>query len=56
MRDLLIMNREEEKRAIQIKLDRCQRLSKEYPDGPTAHHIREMEIELREQLNALEKQ
>ena len=56
MRDLLIMNREEEKRAIQIKLDRCRRLSKEYPDAPTAHHIREMEIELREQLNALEKQ
>jgi hypothetical protein len=31
-------------------------LVKEYPGGPTAHHIREMEIELREQLNALEKQ
>jgi hypothetical protein len=42
--------------AIQIKLDRCRRLSKDYRDGPTAHHIRELESELREQLSALEKQ
>jgi hypothetical protein len=56
MRYLLIMNREEEKRAIQIKFDRCRRLSKKYSDWPTAHHIPKMEIKLRKQLNALEKQ
>ena len=48
-------NEEGKRLAIQTKLDRCRRLSKDYPDGLTAHHIRELESELRKQLSALEK-
>ena len=53
MRNLAIVNQEDKRLAIQTKLDRCRRLSKDYPDGPTAHHIRELESELRKQLSAL---
>jgi hypothetical protein len=33
----------------------CRQLSKEFPDGPTAQHLRELENELRDQLRAIEK-
>ncbi|WP_198034828.1 hypothetical protein [Bradyrhizobium sp. WSM1417] len=33
--------------AFQRKLAHCRELIKEFPDGPTAKHIRELEEELR---------
>jgi hypothetical protein len=38
--------------AIQRKLALCRELTKEFPDGPTAKHIRELEDELRAELAA----
>ncbi|MET4451901.1 hypothetical protein ABIB10_001970 [Bradyrhizobium sp. RT3b] len=37
---------------IQRKLAHCHQLAKEFPDGPTAKHIRELEDELRAELAA----
>lgn len=38
--------------AIQRKLAHCRQLMKEFPDGPTAKHIQELEDELRAELEA----
>ncbi|MET4044911.1 hypothetical protein ABIC03_006640 [Bradyrhizobium sp. RT6a] len=38
--------------AIQRKLAHCRQLSKEFPDGPTAKHIPELEEELKAELAA----
>ncbi|MCK1744476.1 hypothetical protein IVA80_27600 [Bradyrhizobium sp. 139] len=38
--------------AIQRKLVHCRQLMKEFPDGPTAKHIRELEDELKAELAA----
>jgi hypothetical protein len=50
------MDREREKMAINEKLTRCRQLAKEYPSGPTATNLRELEAELLAQLRQLEKQ
>lgn len=36
--------------AIQRKLAHCRQLAKDFPDGPTARNIRELENELRAEL------
>lgn len=38
--------------AIQRKLAHCRQLAKDFPDGPTAKHIRELEDQLRADLAA----
>ncbi|MGY4428246.1 hypothetical protein ACVWWO_000723 [Bradyrhizobium sp. F1.13.1] len=38
--------------AVQRKLAHCRQLAKDFPDGPTAKHIRELEDELRAELVA----
>jgi hypothetical protein len=38
--------------AIQRKLAHCRQLTKEFPAGPTAKHIRELEEELKAELAA----
>ncbi len=38
--------------AIKRKLARCRELMKEFPEGPTAKHVRELEDELRAELAA----
>jgi hypothetical protein len=38
--------------AIQRKLVHCRQLAKDFLDGPTAKHIRELEDELRAELAA----
>ena len=48
------MDREREKEAIKEKLVRCLELAREFPTGPTAEMIRELEAELRQQLRTLE--
>lgn len=37
---------------IERKLAHCRQLMKEFPEGPTAKHIRELEDELRAELAA----
>jgi hypothetical protein len=41
------MDRSREKAVIEGKLARCRELAREFPKGPTAEMIREMEDELR---------
>jgi hypothetical protein len=48
------MDRDREKQAIEAKLARCRELAREFPDGPTAAMIRDLENELRDQVRALE--
>lgn len=47
------MDRDREKLALEEKLARCQALAKEFPDGPTAEMIRDIEKEIRDQLRSL---
>jgi hypothetical protein len=42
------------KQELELKLARCLELAREFPSGPTAEMLRDMEIELREQLRLLE--
>lgn len=42
--------------AIQRKLAHCRQLAKDFPEGPTAKHIRELEDELKAELRSLERQ
>lgn len=42
--------------ALEQKLVRCQELAREYPHGPMAETIRDMEEEVREQLRGFEPQ
>jgi hypothetical protein len=51
----LFMDRDREKLALEEKLARCQALAKEFPDGPTAEMIRDIEKEIRDQLRSLKK-
>ena len=48
------MDREREKDAIETKLARCRELAAEFRDGPTAEMIRDMQDELREQMQSLD--
>jgi hypothetical protein len=50
------MDRTQEKQEIETKLARCRELAKEFPDGPTAQMIRDMEEEFRQQIRNLEQQ
>jgi len=49
---LRVMDGDREKEAILRKLAHCRQLAKDFPDGPTAKHIRELEDELRAELAA----
>jgi hypothetical protein len=48
------MDRDREKQEIETKLASCRELMGEFPDGPTAQMIHEIEDELREQIRKLE--
>lgn len=50
------MDPERHRRTLRERLECCRKLAKEFPDGPTAKHIREIEAELLDDLRALEKQ
>lgn len=39
---------------LQERLDRCRKLTKDFPEGSTAKHIEELERELLDDLRALE--
>ncbi|WP_247468832.1 hypothetical protein [Bradyrhizobium sp. 137] len=49
------MDRDRDKRILQERLERCRKLSRDFPSGPTAEHIRELEAELLDDLRALER-
>lgn len=44
------MDRDREKAEIQARLDRCRKLAKDFPEEPTAEHIKELEQELLDNL------
>jgi hypothetical protein len=46
------MKNDQDVLAIERKLAHCRQLTKEFPDGPTAKHIRELEEELKADLAA----
>lgn len=50
------MSQERDKRILQQRLERCRRLAKDFSQGPTAEHIKQIEAELLDELQALEKQ
>lgn len=50
------MGRERDKAVLEQRLERCRKLAKDFPDGLTAQHIKEIEAELLEDLRALEEQ
>jgi hypothetical protein len=47
------MDRDQEKLALEEKLAKCEALAKEFPNGPTAEMIRDMEEEIRQQIHSL---
>jgi hypothetical protein len=49
-------DRDRKKAVLKERLERCQKLAVESPDGVTANHIREIEAALLDDLRALEKQ
>jgi hypothetical protein len=50
------MSRDREKAEIEQKLARYRELAREFPTGPMAELIRDLEAELVEQLRALEEE
>jgi hypothetical protein len=48
------MDTEMTRHDLERKLARCHELAREYPTGPMAETVRDMEEEVREQLRALE--
>jgi hypothetical protein len=50
------MNRDRDKRILEERLERCRKLAKDFPDGPTAQNLKKIEAELLDDLRALEEQ
>ncbi|MCK1380889.1 hypothetical protein IVB33_28245, partial [Bradyrhizobium sp. 24] len=50
------MEPDREKEEVEAKLARCRELAQEFPTGPTADMIRDMEADILEELRALEHQ
>jgi hypothetical protein len=49
------MNMSQQKQEIEEMLARCRQLLADYPDGPTAKHLRELEADLQAQLRVLDQ-
>jgi hypothetical protein len=49
------MDRERDKVVLKERLQRCRRLANDFPNGVTAHHIREIEAALEDDIRALEE-
>ena len=43
-----------DRQALEIRLSRCRELSRQFPAGETAEMLRDLELELRDQLRTLE--
>lgn len=48
------MERDREKEEVEARLARCRELAREFPTGPTADMIRDMEADILDELRALE--
>lgn len=48
------MEHDRERQEIERRLMRCRELLADYPDGPTAKNLREIERELLERLQSLQ--
>ncbi|MCP3398976.1 MULTISPECIES: hypothetical protein [unclassified Bradyrhizobium] len=55
MANLYPMNRERDAWILRERLERCRKLAKDFAQGPTAEHIREIEAELLDDIRALEE-
>jgi hypothetical protein len=44
------MSMDWESQTLREKLDSCRRLALEFPDGPTAEFLRDLEADIREQI------
>jgi hypothetical protein len=42
-----------DKQALEVRLARCLELGKQFPNGPTAEMLRDLETELRDELRNL---
>ena len=49
------MNLARRKQEIEEMLARCRQMQADYPEGPTAKHLRELEAELQAQLRVLDQ-
>ena len=49
------MKLDQRKQEIEEKLARCRQLKADYPEGPTAQHLRELEADLQAQLRVLDQ-
>ncbi|MBR0853172.1 hypothetical protein [Bradyrhizobium liaoningense] len=49
------MNKDREKRILEERLERCRQLSKDFPNGLTAEHLRQIETAIVDDLRALEQ-
>jgi hypothetical protein len=45
-----------EKQELEYRLEQCRRLAREFRDGMTAKHIRDLTAEIERQIQRLEKQ
>jgi hypothetical protein len=50
---LTVMRESREKLELETKLARCRALARDFPDGPTAVNLREIENEILQQLTYL---
>jgi hypothetical protein len=49
------MNKDRERRILEERLERCRQLARDFPIGPTAEHLRQIEAALVDDLRALEQ-
>lgn len=49
------MNKDREKRILEERLERCRQFSRDFPDGLTAEHLRQIEAALVDDLRALDR-
>jgi hypothetical protein len=50
------MEHERDRRILQERLERCRKLARDFPNGPTAEHIRQIVAEILDDLRALERE
>ncbi|MCA1469771.1 hypothetical protein I6F09_17910 [Bradyrhizobium sp. IC3195] len=43
-----------DRQALEVRLARCLELAKQFPTGPTAQMLEDLEVELRDQIRVLE--
>ena len=49
------MDTDQKKQDLEVKLAQCRRLAGQFPEGVTAHNIRELASELEQKIRALDE-